>query len=211
MSSTTHSILKAQTRTLLGNIGMKLRRQGLIPAVVYGFNIDSPLHISLAYNEFEKIHRVAGSTTVVDLEIDGKKFNTLIHDLQYHPVKDTIIHVDFLAVNMKSSVEAEVPLVFVGVALPVKQDGASLNKTIERVLVSALPDSIPHEIEVDLSLIQSLNDVIRVSDLKVPKGVKIILDAEDVIATVQFVAENPDDNTTPETVVGVETTVEESK
>jgi large subunit ribosomal protein L25 len=207
MSTPTHSTLKVQQRTQLGNIGKKLRRQGLLPAVIYGFNIKAPINISMPYNDFEKVYRNSGSTSVVDIDIDGKKVHTLVQDLQFHPVKDTYIHVDFLAVNMKKVVEAEVPLVFTGVPVPVKQDGAILNKTLEYVLVSALPDSIPHEIEVDLGLIKELSDVIHVSDLKVGSGVEIITDPEDVIASVQFAAEETPD-VTPETIVGTPATEE---
>lgn len=201
MSTTTHSNLKVQSREQLGNIGKKNRRLGLVPAVIYGYNIKSPINISIPYNDFEKVFRNSGSTSVVDLDIDGKKIHTLVHDLQYHPVKDTYLHIDFLAVNMKKLVETEVPLVFTGVPVPVKQDGAVLNKTIEYVTVSALPDSIPHEIEVDLSMILTPNDVIKVKDLKVGAGVEIITDLEDVIASVQFATEETED-VTPETIVG---------
>jgi len=207
MSTTTHSNLKVQPRDQLGNIGKKNRRLGLVPAVIYGYNIKSPINISIPYNDFEKVFRNTGSTSVVDLEIDSKKIHTLVHDLQYHPVKDTYLHIDFLAVNMKKLVETEVPLVFTGVPVPVKQDGAVLNKTIEFVMVSALPDSIPHEIEVDLSMIKTASDVIRVSDLVVGSGVEIISDPEDVIATVQFVGEETE-TLTPETIVGTPATEE---
>ena len=202
MSSASHLTLKSQPRTLLGNIGKKLRRTGLIPAVVYGYNITTPINISLAYNEFVKVHRNAGSTSVVDLEVDGKKIHTLVHDLQYHPVKDTYVHIDFLSVNLKKVVEADVPLVFVGVPAPVKQDGAVLNKSIEHITVSALPDSIPHEIEVDLSAIKDVNDAIHVGDLKVGTGITIITDLEEVIASVQFAHDEADEAPTPETIVG---------
>lgn len=201
MSTSTHSNLKVQPRDQLGNIGKKLRRKGLVPAVIYGYNIKTPINISIPYNDFEKVHRTSGSTTVVDIEIDGKMIHTLVQDLQYHPVKDTYLHIDFLAVNMKKVVEAEVPLVFIGVPVPVKQDGAILNKSLEHVLVVALPDSIPHEIEVDLSLIQTPSDVIHVKDLKVGAGVEIVTDLEDVIASVQF-AEEEVETVTPETIVG---------
>jgi large subunit ribosomal protein L25 len=201
MSATTHLNLNAKSRDLLGNTGKKLRRQGILTAVIYGFNVSTPINISLQYNEFEKIYRKSGNTSVLDIDIDGKKFHTLVHDLQFHPVKDTFLHVDFLVVNLKKSVEAEVPLTFIGVPNPVKQDGAILNKSIEHVTVSALPDSIPQEIVVDLSMIITANDSIRVSDLKLNKGVEMITPLDEVIASVQFDQGDSEVAETPETVV----------
>jgi large subunit ribosomal protein L25 len=208
MSSTTHLSLKAKNRTAIGNIGKKFRKIGILPAVIYGFNIDKPVNVSLAYNDFEKVFRSAGSTTVLDLDVEGKQYQTLVHDLQYHPVRDTFIHIDFLSVNLKKVVQAEVPLIFVNIPAPVKQDGAVLNKSIESVTVNCLPDSIPHSFEIDLSQIVNPEDVIHVRDIKTPKGVTLENES-DVVASVIFVNEGDAENETPETQVGTPATVNE--
>ena len=201
MSTPTHLSLSVTPRILLGNTGKKLRRDGLIPAVIYGYGVSESISVSLKYNEFVKVYRNAGNTSVVDLDVDGKKFQTLVHDLQYHPVKDTFVHIDFLSVNMKKSVEAEVPLVFVGTPTPVKQDGAILQKIIEFVTVLALPASIPHEIQVDLTKIETISSTFQVKDLVVPKGVTILNEPDEVIASVNY-AQADDESLTPETIVG---------
>jgi large subunit ribosomal protein L25 len=201
MSTANHLSLTVTPRTILGNSGKKFRKNGLIPAVIYGHGLDNSITISLKYNEFVKVYRNSGNTSVVDLDIEGKKVHTLVHDVQYHPVKDTFVHIDFLSVNMKKAVEAEVPLTFVGIPAPVKQDGAILQKIIEFVTVLALPDSIPHEIEVDLSKIETISSVFQVKDLIVPKGVSVVNEADEVIASVNY-AQEEQESITPETVIG---------
>ena len=201
MSTANHSSLTATPRVILGNSGKKFRKNDLIPAVIYGHGLDSSIHISLKYNEFVKVYRNSGNTSVVDIDLDGKKIHTLVHDVQYHPVKDTYIHIDFLSVNMKKPVEAEVPLNFVGTPVPVKQDGAILQKIIESVTVLALPDSIPHELEVDLSKIETISSVFQVKDLITPKGVSVLNEPDEVIASVNY-AQEEQESVTPETVIG---------
>lgn len=203
MSANTHQSLQVSQRDQLGNSSKKLRRHGLILGVVYGHNFQKSISISLSYGQFEKVYRTAGSTGVIDLELDGKKVPTLVHDLQYHPVTDNYLHVDFLAVNLKTAVEATVPLVFTGVSRVVKEDGAALNKMLESVQVMALPDLIPHELEVDISPIVDIHTVIRVSDLiaQLPKGVEILDELSEVIASASFVVEQDESTETPETVV----------
>ncbi len=209
--SATHLSLNSTPRTILGNTGMKLRKLGIIPAVVYGYNIKESINITLNYNEFVKVFRSSGNTAVVDLEVDGKKIHTLVHAIQYHPVKDTYIHIDFLAVNLKQVVEAEVPLVFIGTPLPVKQDGAILQRSIESISVSALPDSIPHEIEVDLGAIDTINTTIQVKDLKTINGVTFLNEPDELIASVGYAKEDEEESVTPETIVGQPVVAESSE
>ncbi|GAB4144607.1 MAG: hypothetical protein OHK0017_03290 [Patescibacteria group bacterium] len=204
MSGTAHQTLKATRRDVLGNSSKKLRKSGNILGVVYGHGLKESVPVIFAYNDFEKIARISGSTSVVEVVLDNKKIPTLIHQLQYHPVKDTYVHVDFLAVNLKQAVEAKVPLVITGVSRVVKEDGAVLNKTVEFVTVSALPDKIPHEIELDAAGIDTINDVLHISDVAqlLPEGVTVVDDLEMVVLSAAFIVDEPETTETPETQIG---------
>jgi large subunit ribosomal protein L25 len=214
MSSTLHKKLIAKSRNVFGNSAKKIRRNGEVLGVVYGYGLKESLPIQIDYRSFEKTLKTEGSTGVVDIDLDGKKISSLIHSVQFHPVTEQIQHVDFIAVNMRQNVEATVPLTFVGVSLAVKQDGAVLNKLYESVTVEALPDNIPHEIEVNVESIENLDSIITIADIAkfLPSNVKIMEDPEDVVVSAQIIAEIPDEETpTPETIIETGVDTEEKK
>ena len=120
---TKHIQLKAEVRTIQGNSLRKLRKQGVLPAVIYSKELGS-ISLQLNYLEFLKAFKEAGSSHVVDLLVDEHKYPCLVHDLDINPVSGKLRHVDFLSVNLKNKVIAEVELVFVGEAPAVKEFGA---------------------------------------------------------------------------------------
>jgi len=183
--------LKAQIREDVGKKIKSLRKKGIIPAVVYGSG-HKPISIQIDYKEFEKIFEKAGESTLINLKISakggsasgGENKNVLIHDIAKDPVSGRFIHIDFYQVRMDKAIKAEVPLVFVNESPAVKTLEGILVKNITEVEVEALPKDLPHEIKVDISVLDSFDKHIRVKDLILPQGVKLHLDADEVIVSV---------------------------
>lgn len=160
-----------------------LRRTGSIPCVVYG-NIPNTL-LQCDEKTLMKAYANAGESTLVELELMEKKVPVLFHALDFDPVSDRVIHVDFLAVDMKKEVEAEVPLRLTGISPAVKELAAIIVTPTDHVTVKALPSSLPHDIEVDLTLLVAFHDTITVANLKVPNGVTIVDPPETVLVVAQ--------------------------
>ena len=175
--------LKAQLREETGSKLKSLREKGIMPAVVYGSN-HKPVSVQVSYEEFKKIFDQSGESTLVKLKIGNETKNVLIHEISKDPITGKIIHVDFYQVKMDKIIKAEVPLVFEGEAPAVKNMEGVLVKTINHLEVEALPKDLPHEIKVDISVLDAFDKHIRVKDLILPQGVKIDLDLEEVIVSV---------------------------
>ena len=177
--------LKAESRTLAGRKTNALRAEGLVPAVVYGAGTE-PQNITLDRVAFVKMYKQAGESTIVELQIDeAAPLHVLIQDYQQDPVKDTVTHVDFQVVDMSKEIEATVDLVFVGESMAVKSLGGTLVQSRDVVTIKCLPNKLVRSFEVDLAKLETLEDVIHVSDLSVPEGVEILEDADLTIAGVQ--------------------------
>lgn len=162
----------------------ELRRTGLVPAIIYGKKYESlPLQLNL--KEFTNLFHEAGSSNLVDLNIDGKSVKTLIHEVQRHPMSNAIIHVDFLKIDMKEKLKTEIPLEFVGeTTLVIDQEG-SLITSKDAVEVECLPSDLVDHIDVDISVLTDFDMNIKVEDLRIPEGIEILDDPEEVIALVQ--------------------------
>lgn len=175
--------LNAKPREILGKKVRALREEGIIPAVLYGEKVKSvPLEVD--YNEFEKVYEEAGESTILKLKIGNEAKNILIYDVSRDPISDKVIHVDFYAVRMDKPITTEVPLVFEGESPVIEVEEGTLVKSITEVEVEALPADLPHEIKVDISILKTFDDLIHIKDLKVPEGVEILADSEEVVASV---------------------------
>jgi large subunit ribosomal protein L25 len=175
--------LKAEIREVVGKKVGQLRKQDLIPAVMYGNKIAAK-NIAVKYIDFKRVYDKAGESALIELEVEGKKLNALIHDLQYDPMSGRVTHVDFFQVNMKEEVETEIPLEFVGESAAVKALGGVLIKNMDEISVKCLPADLPEKYEIDISKLETFDDVIAVKDLKISDKVEILLDGETVIALV---------------------------
>lgn len=175
--------LKSEKRTLLGKKVKSLRRDGILPAVVYGGK-EGATPIELNRKEFSKVLKAAGETTLVKLFVGEKTKNVLIHDIDRDPTTEEIRHVDFYEVNMEEKITAKVPLVFVGEALAVSDLSGILVKTMQELEIRALPADLPHQIEVDISQLKTFDDNILVRDIKLPKNVETIEHEETSVAVV---------------------------
>lgn len=175
--------LIAQKREILGKKVKNLRRDGFIPAVIYGGKKETS-SIVLKEKEFVKAWKSAGESSLLELEIDGKKENVLIHDIAFHPLKDNPIHADFLVVDMDKPIKVEVKINFTGES-PAVKTGGSLVKIIHELHVEALPKNLPQEIGVDVSAILEIGNSIKVEDIKIVGDFKILNNPGDIVVLVE--------------------------
>jgi large subunit ribosomal protein L25 len=165
-----------------------VRNNGMVPAVVYGARVENT-SISVPSVDFIKAFKVAGESSTIALDLEGKKIDVLIHEVQVDPVKGFPMHVDFLAIDMNKPVEVTVPLEWTGVAPAEKNGLGVLVKVIHELHIEALPKDLPHAIVVDLSSLETLENQIHVKDIALPKGVTMKTDANEVVALVSTVKE----------------------
>ena len=180
--------LKAKIRKDLGKKVKALRKQGILPAVLYGPKIKN-LSLEMDYKEFENIYKEAGGSSLISLEIDSstgqvKKFSVLIHEVKKDPLTGKPIHADFYQPILTEEVEATVPIVFEGEALAVKELEGTLVREISEIQVKALPQNLPHEIKVNVDGLKTFDDEILVKDLKLPKGVTVQREKNEIVAVV---------------------------
>lgn len=160
-----------------------LRAQGQVPCVVYG-NAENTL-IAVEEMPLKKAYMSAGESTLVELEVEGKKVPVLFHALDLDPLTDRFVHVDFYAVDMKKEVEADVHIHLVDEAPAVKELGGILVHTLHAVTVKALPANLPHDLPVSLTTLVEFGSTLTVKDIPVPAGVTILNELDEVIALVQ--------------------------
>jgi len=177
--------LNAKIREFLGKKVVQVRQAGKVPAVVYGHN-QKNLNLEVDYVEFEKILQKAGESTLLNITVEGQEpIKAIIADVQYETIKNRISHVDFHQVNMKEKIHANVTLDFVGESKLVKEDGAMIIHNISEVEVKCLPGDLIHEIKVDISGLNTFDNVIAVKNLIIPKGIEIVHhDPEDIVVSV---------------------------
>jgi large subunit ribosomal protein L25 len=173
--------LKAEEKTEKAN---KARSMGFVPAVVYGKKFE-PASIKIDSTEFAKVFKEAGTSNLIELHLGDKKFKVLVNDYQLDPIKGIVLHVDFLKVNMKEKIHAEIPLEFVGDSPAVINLEGSLITPVDSIEVECLPGDLVSEINVDLSILDDFEKNIKISDLVVPEGIEILSDLEEIIAFVQ--------------------------
>ncbi len=182
----------------------KLRHEGKVPAIVYGYNVEST-PIAIDGQIFSKLLRENGANTVITMTIDGKKVNTLVHKVQTNTFTNHFEHVEFLSVNMSEETEVETEIVLVGEAAGVKAGGV-LAQNLYTVIVSATPSNLPERIEVDVTNL-SLGDAITVADLPENNDYKVVSDGEEQIAAVAAPteeAETTDEESEPEVIGSTE-------
>lgn len=176
--------LSADSRTVVGKQVKSLRRDGKLPANVYGHNIKATA-VTVDAKEFAGVLKQAGETGLIDLKIGEEKTRpVLIHDMLVDPVKGATLHVDFYQVNLKEKLTATVPLEYVGESPIVKTGEGILLELLQEVEVESLPTDIPSSIEVDISGLTEVDQGIRVSDLPLPEGVEMQTDGEELVCKI---------------------------
>ncbi len=177
--------LKAQPRKVLGRKVKKLRRDGVLPANIYGKKIKSQA-VQVDVSKFDQVFKKAGETGLVDLVLDRKKKPVLIHNVQFNPVTDEPIHADFLQVDLKEKVTAQVPVELNNESPAEKEGKGTVVQYIDEIEVEALPKDLPEKFGVDLSRLKEVNDTFSVKDVEVDvKKVKINNEPEQVVVKVE--------------------------
>jgi len=178
-------ILKAEKRKILGQKVKTLRKEGVLPANIYGKKVKS-LAIQIPLNEFEKIYKEAGETGIIEITVDKSKRSVLINNVQLHPVSDLPLHVDFLQIDLKEKVTADVPVDFVGESPAEKSGLGTVVQYINEIEVEALPTNLPEKFEVDLSKLTEVGKTVLAKDLDVDtKKVEIKSDLEQILVKVE--------------------------
>ena len=162
----------------------QLRKQDTVPCVVYGFEVENT-SLQCDHNTLLKAYMKAGENTVVELDAAGKKVPVLFHSIDFHPVTEKILHVDFYAVNMKQDIEANIPVNFTGEAPAVKDLGGVLVTVLDNITVRCLPADLPHSIEVDISSLENFGDTIVVANDTIPDKVTLVTEEDATLATAQ--------------------------
>ncbi len=176
--------LQVKPRTELGKRAEGLRQVGKIPGIVYGPGV-TPQPVALEASEFKKVYKQAGKSSLIDIKIDeAASVKVLIQEVQVHPLTLAPTHVDLRQINMKEKLTVDVPLEFVGEAPAVKELLGTLVRVHDTLTVRCLPADLPAKIQVDLSKLQTFNDVVAVADLILPAEVEALQGARDVIASV---------------------------
>ena len=194
--------IKASKRDLDTKLGV-LRKSGKIPAVFYGAGKDTT-SISLSNIEFKKIWREAGESSTVQILMPEGNIDSLIHEVQVDPVTDEPIHVDFLAIDMRKKIRVKVPLEFTGVSLAVKSGIGNLVKVLHEIEIEALPADLPHNLIVDISPLEGIENQIFVSDIKLPNRVVAITHGSDVVASIILQVEEKEEVVVPVDLSAIE-------
>ncbi|MFT7183892.1 MAG: large subunit ribosomal protein L25 [Oceanicoccus sp.] len=161
-----------------------LRRENIIPAEFYGKGEEN-LSIQMDYQTFRRLYREGGDNTVIDLEIEGKgKKKVLVHGLEYHPVTDEFIHVDFINVDMNVEVTAHVNINLEGQAPAVKELAGVLNQSLDAIEIKCLPGDLIHEVTLSIDGLVDFHTSLHVSDIELPKNITLITDPAITVATV---------------------------
>jgi large subunit ribosomal protein L25 len=177
--------LAAEPREVTGKKVAGLRRDGRLPAVVFGHGQVSE-SVSVDTHEFEQLRRHVGQNALIDLSIHGKGARpVLIQGVQVHPVNRRPLHVDLFLVRMTEELTVDVPLVATGTSRAIEDEGGTLLHPIEHVRVKALPDHLPQSIEYSIESLVDFDAVIKVADLAIPGDVTLLTDADEIVAKVQ--------------------------
>jgi len=160
-----------------------LRREGLVPAVIYGHGRE-PISLSLNARDLDKmLGHIQAESTVIDISVGGQTAKTLIREIQRHPIKRQILHVDFQALVAGEKVTVSIPITLLGIPEGVKLEGGVLDQTLRELEIEVDPSSIPDHVELDVSAMV-IGDSLHVSDIKLPEGVEILDDPETSVAVV---------------------------
>jgi large subunit ribosomal protein L25 len=181
-------VLKATKRDVIGKQVKALRREGKLPAVIYGRHLEPISIIMDSHTASLSLAKVSASS-LVTVEVDGAEYPALVRERQRDYIKGVLTHVDFLAVDMNETLRTSVGLAYVGVSGAVKDYNGVIVHNLERLEVECLPGDLPERINVDISLLKVIGDIIRVRDVVVSDKVRILADEDETIAVVTITKE----------------------
>jgi large subunit ribosomal protein L25 len=177
--------LKAEARDGHGHSAKELRRQGLVPGVVYGRGIETE-QVQIDAKSLQRVLSIAGTHQLISLQIGQSRPRlTLAREIQRDPVKRHYLHVDFYAVKMDEKVRAEIPIVLKGEAPAVEELDGIVTHGLDELEIECLPSDLVNSIEVDISGLANLNDTITVADLKVPETITVLSDPDSMVVKIE--------------------------
>jgi large subunit ribosomal protein L25 len=178
--------LKAKKRDGSGKgVARTLRREGRVPAVLYGRELEA-IHLSVDAHEAERLfHSISVDNTIVDLSVDGEKkpYLTLVREIQTHPWRNALLHVDFLRIQEGVAVDLDVPVRLLGIPAGVRLNGGVLEQSIHDLPIRCEPSKIPEVVELDVTNME-LNATLRVADLKLPEGIEVRIPGDRTVCSV---------------------------
>lgn len=155
-----------------------------VAGVIYGRGLESR-SLKMDRNAFAKVFAEAGESNLISLQFDGKELPVLVKDVQRDVLKNTLIHIDFYQVNMKEKVKAEIPIEFVGESKAVKELGGIFISNLSEIFVECLPNDLVDHIDVDISNMKELGDMIHLQEIVLPKGIELEHESNEVICTIE--------------------------
>jgi large subunit ribosomal protein L25 len=180
--------LTAEPRQIFGKKLKVARAAGKLPVVIYGPK-NKAESLFVAAGDFKKVWAAAGESAVVKMDVAGQETEVLIQEVAWHPTSGLALHADLYAIDKTQELEVSIPLNFTGEAPALKEAGSTLVKVIRELKISALASNLPHDIEVDLSPLATLDSQILVKDLKLPAGVRSLIPPETVVAAISVAKE----------------------
>ncbi len=180
--------LAADSREVTGKKVSQLRVKGLIPAVIYGSGTE-PVHIQVPERDLYYLLLKAGGTNVIEIQVGSNKYNVLTRDVQRDVIKGNILHADFLAIDLRRRIQAEVPVTLVGESAAEKSRIGTILHALNSVQIEALPANIPERIEVDITNLAEVGDSITIGDLNLEGKFDILAEPDALIARVNPVVQ----------------------
>ncbi len=181
----------AEQRNLLGKKSRQLRRAGKVPAVIYGQS--EPVHIEIEGIPLRRALRQAGSNELIDIQVGGKKVTVLAREIQQHPTRGDVLHVDFYEVNMRETIITDIPLVMTGEPASDLRAMGQVTQILHAITVECLPGDLVSSIDFDVSHFSTPDDIIFVSDLPVPQGMTLITDPETTVTSFDYFREEEEE------------------
>ena len=178
-------VLKATKRDVVGKQVKALRREGILPAVIYGRHTD-PININLdAHTAAIALAKVT-SSSLVTIDVEGTLYPTLVREKQRNFIKNTLLHVDFMAVSLTEKIRTKVRVHFVGISGAVKDFNAVMVHNLEQLEVECLPTDLPERIDLDISAMAKPGEGVRVREIKVPDSIRLLDDPDTMVAVATF-------------------------
>ncbi len=180
-------------------VAAMIREGGLVPAVCYGPKQEATSFSADARN-LEQVWRQAGETTIVVLKGLGEDKETLIRDVQFHPVSGAVLHADFYVLEKGKKIRVSVPLQYIGQA-PAEKAGGIISKAVHEIEIEVAPAELPHHLEADLSKLANIGSHITVGDIPLPPSARLITDGEEIVASATAFVEEKETTVASETVI----------
>lgn len=188
----TEHVVEAKERSAIGKKVRAIRRQGLVPGVLYGHGVDGQ-PIQMNAKEAEQLLSEVSASTLIDLNVDGSQHKVLVRDVQRDVIRRDVMHIDFLKVAMDVIIRTTVPVELVGEAPAARELGGILVTGVTEIEVEALPEDLPDRILVDLESLKEIDDAIAIEDLYLGEGVTVLTDPSENVAHVIYMAEEEEE------------------